>query len=112
MELMQLEMLVATVEEGGMRKAAGRVSRTQAAVSMALRKLEEEMGSPIFDRSQRHQYTLTEAGETLYTYAQRMLKVHDEAVFALGELNRLERGRLRSCQKAVPERAACSPHAD
>ena len=45
MELMQLEMLVATVEEGGMRKAAGRVSRTQAAVSMALRKLEEEIGT-------------------------------------------------------------------
>lgn len=96
MELIQLEMLVAAVEEGGMRKAADRVSRTQPAVSMALRKLEEEMGSPIFDRSQRHRYTLTEAGETLYTYAKRMLKVHDEAVLALDEINRLERGRLRS----------------
>ena len=67
MELIQLEMLVAAVEEGGIRKAADRVSRTQPAVSMALRKLEEEMGSLIFDRSQRHHFTLTEAGETLYS---------------------------------------------
>lgn len=94
MELMQLEMLVAAVEEGGIQKAADRVSRTQPAVSMALRKLEAEMGAPIFDRSQRQNYTLTEAGETLYTYAQRMLKLHKEALLALDELNRLERGRL------------------
>jgi DNA-binding transcriptional LysR family regulator len=112
MELMQLQMLVAAVAEGGIQKAADRVSRTQPAVSMALRKLEEEMGAPIFDRSQRHHYTLTEAGETLYTYAHRMLKVRDEALSALDELNRLERGRLRSGQKAIPGRAACSPHAD
>jgi DNA-binding transcriptional LysR family regulator len=112
MELIQLEMLVAAVEECSIRKAADRVSRTQPAVSMALRKLEEEMGAPIFDRSQRHHYTLTEAGETLYTYAHRMLKVHDEALLALDELNRLERGRLRSGQKAILERAALSPHTD
>ena len=95
MELMQLEMLVAAVEEGGIQKAADRVSRTQPAVSMALRKLEAEMGAPIFDRTRRHHYTLTEAGETLYAYAKRLLKLHDEALSALDELNRLERGRLR-----------------
>lgn len=95
MELMQLEMLVAAVEEGGIQKAADRVSRTQPAVSMALRKLEAEIGAPLFDRSQRHHYTLTEAGETLYTYAKRLLKLHDEALLAIDELNRLERGRLR-----------------
>jgi DNA-binding transcriptional LysR family regulator len=95
MELMQLEMLVAAVEEGGIQKGADRVSRTQPAVSMALRKLEAEMGAPIFDRSQRRHYTLTEAGETVYTYAKRLLKLHEEALLALDELNRLERGRLR-----------------
>jgi DNA-binding transcriptional LysR family regulator len=95
MELMQLEMLVAAVEEGGIQKAAARVARTQPAVSMALRKLEAEMGAPIFDRSQRQHYTLTEAGETLYIYAKRLLKLRDEALLALDELNRLERGRLR-----------------
>ena len=95
MELMQLEMLVAAVEEGGIHKAADRVSRTQPAVSMALRKLETEIGAPLFDRSQRHHYTLTEAGETLYAYAKRLLDLHREALSALNELNCLERGRLR-----------------
>jgi DNA-binding transcriptional LysR family regulator len=95
MELMQLEMLVAAVEEGGIQKAAERVSRTQPAVSMALRKLEAEIGAALFDRSQRQHYTLTEAGETLYIYAKRLLTLHDEALSALDELNRLERGRLR-----------------
>lgn len=95
MELMQLEMLVAAVEEGGIHKAADRVSRTQPAVSMALRKLEAEIGAPLFDRSQRHHYTLTEAGETLYVYAKRLLDMRGEALSALNELYRLERGHLR-----------------
>ncbi|MGH9754678.1 MAG: LysR family transcriptional regulator, partial [Blastocatellia bacterium] len=95
MELMQLEMLVAAVEEGGIHKAADRVSRTQPAVSMALSKLEAEVGAPLFDRSQRHHYTLTEAGRMLYTYARRLLDLRAEALLALNELNRLERGHLR-----------------
>jgi len=95
MELMQLEMLVAAVEEGGIHKAADRVSRTQPAVSMALRKLEAEIGAPLFDRSQRHHYTLTEVGETLYAYAKRLLDLRGEALSALKELNHLERGHLR-----------------
>lgn len=87
MELMQLEMLVATVEEGGFCKAAVRVFRTQPAVSMAMRKLEEEIGAPIFDRSQRCHYSLTEAGEMLYGYAKRLLKLRDEALLVLDDHN-------------------------
>ena len=46
MELMQLEMFVAMVEEGSFRRAADRVFRTQPAVTMAIRKLEQELGAP------------------------------------------------------------------
>lgn len=46
MELMQMEMFVAVVEEGSVRAAAGRVFRTQPAVSIAIRKLEEEFEAP------------------------------------------------------------------
>jgi DNA-binding transcriptional LysR family regulator len=46
MELMQLEMFVAMVEEGSFHRAAARVFRTQPAVSMALRRLEQELGAP------------------------------------------------------------------
>jgi DNA-binding transcriptional LysR family regulator len=48
MELMQLEMFVAMVEEGNFHKAAERVFRTQPALSMSLRKLEQEIGAPLF----------------------------------------------------------------
>ena len=65
MELMQLEMFVAMVEEGSSRKAADRVFRTQPALTMALRKLEQELGAPLFDRSKRNDYVLTDSGEVL-----------------------------------------------
>ena len=51
MELMQLEMFVAMVEEGSFRKAADRVFRTQPALTMALRKLEQELGAPLSNNS-------------------------------------------------------------
>lgn len=88
MELMQLQMLVAAVEEGSIGKGAERVLRSQPAVSMALRKLENEIGVPLFDRSKRHHYSLTTAGELLYVYAIRLLHLRDEAIRALGELGK------------------------
>lgn len=95
MDLMQLEMFVAMVEEGSFRKAAERVFRTQPAVSMALRKLEQEIGSSIFDRSTRSDYVLTDTGEVLYDYAKRLLNLRDEAYATLKELKSLQAGRIR-----------------
>ena len=68
---MQLEMFVAVVEEGSVRRAAERVFRTQPAVSTAVRKLEQEFSTPLFDRSKRYEFRLTQAGESLYRYAKR-----------------------------------------
>ena len=95
MELMQLEMFVAMVEEGNFHKAAERVFRTQPAVSMAIRKLEHELGSPLFDRSNRNACVLTDTGEVLYDYAKRLLNLRDEAVITLQQLHNLQRGRIR-----------------
>ena len=58
MDLMQLEMFVAAAEAHGVKRAAERVFRTQPAVSMALRKLESELGASLFDRSNRGAYVL------------------------------------------------------
>ena len=52
MEFSQLEFFVTVVEEGSFSKAAERVYRTQPAVSIAIRRLEEEIGAPLFERSQ------------------------------------------------------------
>ncbi len=80
MELMQLEMFVAVVEEGSVQKAAARVYRTQPAVSMALRKLEQEIGASLLDRSHRQDHRLTPAGQMLYDYATRMLALRNQAL--------------------------------
>src|SRR5215468_9210735 len=99
MDLMQLEMFVATAEARGVQRAAERVYRTQPAVSMALRKLEEEIGAPLFDRSDRGAYilplVLTATGELLYASAKRLLALRDEAISQIRELHSLERGRVR-----------------
>jgi DNA-binding transcriptional LysR family regulator len=95
MELMQLEMFVAIVEEGSVRGAAEKVFRTQPAVSIGIRKLEEEVGAPLFDRSKRYEYRLTEAGDALYKYAKQMLGLRREAVSELSDLCSIRAGRLR-----------------
>jgi DNA-binding transcriptional LysR family regulator len=95
MDLMQLEMFVATAEARGVQRAAERVFRTQPAVSMALRKLEEEVGAPLFDRSNRGAYVLTATGEVLYASAKRLLGLRDDALSEIRELHSLEQGRVR-----------------
>jgi DNA-binding transcriptional LysR family regulator len=95
MELMQMQMFVAVVEEGGVRAAAERVFRTEPAVSMAIHRLEEEVGAPLFDRSKRYAYRLTEAGEALFRYAKQMLDLRKEAVSVLSDLTNVRAGLLR-----------------
>jgi DNA-binding transcriptional LysR family regulator len=95
MEMMQLEMFVAVVEERSVRGAAERVFRTQPAVSIAVRKLEEEVNAPLFDRSKRYEYRLTEVGEALYSYATRLVSLRNEAISTMADLSHLRTGRLR-----------------
>ena len=94
MELTQLEFFLKVVEEGSFSKAAVRVYRTQPAVSIAVRRLEEEIGAKLFDRSQKTP-TLTDAGELVYDYAQRILALRDQARNVVAELRSLQRGRVR-----------------
>ncbi|HZP17456.1 MAG TPA: LysR family transcriptional regulator, partial [Terriglobales bacterium] len=50
MDLSQLEVFLAVAREGGFSRAADKLFRTQSAVSQAVRKLEAEIGEPLFDR--------------------------------------------------------------
>ena len=79
MEFKQLEMFVGVAEERSVQRAAARVFRTQAAVSMAIAKLEDEAGRPLFVRSRHEPFLLTEVGQTFYRYAKRLLELRDEA---------------------------------
>jgi len=94
MELMQLEMFVALVEERSFLKAAERVLRTQPAVSLALGKLERDIGVSLFDRSRRMAYRLTPAGKVMYEYASRIVGLRNEATGLLQGKVDERRGRL------------------
>jgi DNA-binding transcriptional LysR family regulator len=94
MDLAQLETFLAVVEEKGFSRAAARLHRTQPAVSHVIRRLEDEIGEPLFERSSRDG-TLTAAGNLLCDYARRLLKLRGEASSALEELRSLERGHLQ-----------------
>lgn len=93
MDLGQLEIFMRIAEEKSFSRAAEKMLRTQPAISIAIKRLEEELGEPLFDRSSKSG-TLTEAGKILLSYAQRMLNLRDEAVGAIGELRGMYRGRL------------------
>jgi DNA-binding transcriptional LysR family regulator len=93
MDLLQLEHFLAVVEEGTFTRAAERVSRTQPAVSQSIKKLEEEIGGPLFARD-LHDVSLTEAGKTLVDYARKMVRARDDAMKDLGALKTLKAGTL------------------
>lgn len=95
MELMQLEMLVAVAEEHSFLRVAERVFRTQPAVSIGIRKLEDRVGVPLLDRSSRRTGRLTPAGERLYGYARQILGLRDEALSLASEQETLGDGTLR-----------------
>ena len=93
MDLFQLETFLAVADERSFSRAAARLHRTQPAVSQAIAKLEAELGEVLLDRSSRDG-TLTDAGEVLREYAQKLLNLRGEAAGALTELRELHRGRL------------------
>jgi DNA-binding transcriptional LysR family regulator len=67
-----LRTFVTVAETGAVGAAASRLARTQAAVSMQLRRLEEDLGQRLLDRSPRG-VQLTEAGHLLLPYAHAIL---------------------------------------
>ena len=94
MEIRQLRAFSAIAETGTFTAGAQRVHITQAAISMQIRQLEIELGTPIFVRAPRR-VLLTEAGEALLERTRRILREHDAAVAEIAELAGAERGRLR-----------------
>jgi DNA-binding transcriptional LysR family regulator len=93
-EIRQLRAFVAIAESGTFTSGAQRVHVTQAAISMQIRQLENEIGAKVFVRAPRH-VILTEAGEHLLRRARQILREHDAAVDEIAELAGAERGRLR-----------------
>jgi DNA-binding transcriptional LysR family regulator len=92
-QLADLQAFVVVAQERSFSVAARKLHRTQPAVSQAIRRLEEELGDRLFDRSSRNG-ALTEAGTLLLDHAQRLLRMASEAEAAVRELQQVRRGRV------------------
>ena len=93
MQLQDLGTFVTVATERSFSVAAKKLHRTQPAVSQAIRRLEEELGDRLFDRSVRNG-ALTEAGRLLLEYAARLLTLAADAEVAVRELQQVRRGRV------------------
>lgn len=77
-DTVQIRSFVAIAETGSFSRAAVEVGRTQSALSLQVRKLEDVLGVPLFERTSRR-VQLTEAGEVFLGYARRILALQVEA---------------------------------
>src|SRR5512132_3762020 len=83
MELAELQVFLTVAAERSFSRAAKKLHRTQPAVSQAIKRLEDELGERLFDRSSRHG-ALTEAGLLLQQYAGRVaIGANEAAVHSL-----------------------------
>ncbi len=94
MEIRQLKAFLAIAEAKTFTAGARRVNVTQAAISMQIRQLEDEVGLQLFTRTPRR-VILTEAGEYLLERARKILREHDSALAEIAEVAGAELGRLR-----------------
>ena len=77
----RLQSFLAIVDTGSARAAAARLHVTESAVSASLAALQQEVGSPLFERHGRG-LRLTESGAVFASYARQILGLLDESVVA------------------------------
>jgi DNA-binding transcriptional LysR family regulator len=84
LDLDQLQTFIAIADSGSFTKAADEVHRTQSAVSMQMRRLEERVGKMLFAKEGRTN-RLTDDGERLLIYARRMMRLNRETLAAFDD---------------------------
>jgi DNA-binding transcriptional LysR family regulator len=90
LDLAFIRSFVLIADGDGFGAAADKVHRSQSAVSLQIRRIEEVLGTVLFERQGR-QMALTAAGERLLPYARRLLALNDETLLAF---TAPERGKL------------------
>ena len=93
MELSTLRVFMTVASERSFSRAAIKLSRTQPAVSLALQRLESELGEQLLDRFARD-VVLTDAGRTVLEYARRFQSLESEMLNSIAELRDHAAGRL------------------
>ncbi len=93
MDLSQLDTFLAIAAEGSFSRAGKKLLRTQPAVSLALKRLESDLGEKLIDRSSK-ELVLTDAGRIVLDYCRRFHNVRRELYNALSELRDKQAGKL------------------
>lgn len=101
LDLDSLRSFVAVADSGGFTAAGGLLGRSQAAISLKIKKLEETLGRRVFERTSRS-LQLTRDGEMLLGYARRLLDLNDEAVRRFTEPDAAGEIRLGVVEYFVP----------
>lgn len=94
MDLKSMRQMIAVAEHGHMTRAAEELGVTQPALSAALRKLEEELGTELFHRT-GHGVEATEAGKVFVEHAKITLRASQQTAEAVRSLVGLETGSIR-----------------
>ena len=95
-----LRTFLEALDAGGVMRAAARVGRTRSAVSLQMRRLQQTVGRPLFRKVGR-KLELTPAGESLATWARRLIALNDEALAALREQDAPELLRVGAPQDVM-----------
>jgi DNA-binding transcriptional LysR family regulator len=93
MEFFQLQAFIAVAETHSFGRAAEELNRSQPAISISIGKLEKELGIALLDRYRRD-IRLTDGGQIVFDYAQRILNLREEISGALEELRQLHHGKV------------------
>jgi len=93
MDLPTLDVFRVVATEKSFSRAAGKLGRTQPAVSLAVQRLEHSVGEPLIDRTGK-QVRLTDAGQVVLDYARRFENLRGDLLGALAELRDKSAGRL------------------
>jgi DNA-binding transcriptional LysR family regulator len=93
LDIDQLRTFVAIADTGSFTRAADIVHKTQSAVSMQMKRLEERIGKAIFERDGRHS-KLTDDGERLLDYARRIVRLNSECMASFADNELVGRVRL------------------
>src|SRR6202012_971820 len=88
-----LRTIVVGSELGSFARASIQLGRSQSAISMQLKRLEQQAGRPLFQRNGRG-LVPTEAGDALLAYARRIIELHDEAAVTLGSTAQAASNRI------------------
>src|SRR6188768_2767331 len=94
LDLNDLRLVKYIVEEGSLSTAAGKMYRSQSALSHKLKEMEKSIGFPMFTRRNRR-LLLTEYGRVVFTYSTKILSQFDEMKNAIEDAKEHKRERIR-----------------